>query len=200
MHQTSPRKSSHTSSHNCKRTNPVRERTTRCRWLRRLCLTRTSRILQLIFRQSRSMSSSCRVDSNYRFGRLTFDPTAGVYASVWRGSLERNLSAFSRSARGSGHWGTTFHKLGPRISAVGRFCCRNRHTDGARRLVHFLKPSFVSRWFVGATYARFYCRLQRLRSEKRGERWWRGDQLGKPAEVLRNRCQRELERGPAWPA
>jgi hypothetical protein len=23
------------------------------------------------------MSSSCRVDSNYRFGRLTFDPTAG---------------------------------------------------------------------------------------------------------------------------
>src|SRR5258708_15839412 len=66
MHQTSPRKSSHTSSHSCKPTNPVRERTTRCPWLLHLCLTRTSRILQLIFRQSRSMSSRCRVHSNYR--------------------------------------------------------------------------------------------------------------------------------------
>src|SRR5258707_10823522 len=67
MHQTLPRKSSHTSSHSCKRTNPVRERTTRCPWLLHLCLTRTSRILQLIFRQSRSMSSRRRVDSNHRF-------------------------------------------------------------------------------------------------------------------------------------
>jgi hypothetical protein len=42
--------------------------------------------------------------------------------------------------------------------------------------------------------------LQRLRSAQRGERWWPGDQLGKPAKVLRNRCQRELELGTAWPA
>jgi hypothetical protein len=40
----------------------------------------------------------------------------------------------------------------------------------------------------------------RLRSAQRDERWWPGDQLGKPAEVLRNRCQRELELGAAWPA
>src|SRR5258708_19382750 len=79
MHQTSPRKSSHTSSHNCKRTNPVPERTTLCRWSLHLCPTRTSKILQLILRQSRSMSSRCRVDSNYRFGTLTFDPTTGAY-------------------------------------------------------------------------------------------------------------------------
>ena len=32
------------------------------------------------------------------------------------------------------------------------------------------------------------------------ERRWPGDQLGKPAKVLRNRCQRELELGTAWPA
>src|SRR5258706_14085407 len=42
--------------------------------------------------------------------------------------------------------------------------------------------------------------MQRLRSAQRGEGWWPGDQLGKPAEVLRNRCQRELELGTAWPA
>jgi hypothetical protein len=42
--------------------------------------------------------------------------------------------------------------------------------------------------------------LQRLRSAQRGERRWPGDQLCKPAEVLRNRCQRELELGTAWPA
>jgi hypothetical protein len=29
---------------------------------------------------------------------------------------------------------------------------------------------------------------------------WPGDQLGKPAKVLRNRCPRELELGTAWPA
>src|ERR1700730_16805504 len=66
-HRTLPPRSSRTSSHSCKRLSPVRERTTRCRWWLRLCLIRTSRILQLIFRQSRSMSSRCRVDSNYRF-------------------------------------------------------------------------------------------------------------------------------------
>ena len=38
----------------------------------------------------------------------------------------------------------------------GRFCCRNRHTDGAGRLVHFLKPSIVTRWIVRTTYARLY--------------------------------------------
>jgi len=41
-------------------------------------------------------------------------------------------------------------------SVVGRFCCRNRHTDGAGRLVDFLKPSIVTRWIVRATYARLY--------------------------------------------
>jgi len=64
----------------------------------------------------------------------------------------------------------------------------------------FLKPSIVTRWIVRATYARLYRRLQRLRSAQRGE-WWRpGDQLGQPTEVLRNRRQRELELGTAWPA
>jgi hypothetical protein len=43
-----------------------------------------------------------------------------------------------------------------RMSACGRFCCRNRHADGAGRLVHFLKPSIVTRWIVRATYARLY--------------------------------------------
>jgi hypothetical protein len=42
------------------------------------------------------------------------------------------------------------------MSVNGRFCCRNRHTDGAGRLVHFLKPSIVTRWIVRATYARLY--------------------------------------------
>jgi hypothetical protein len=41
-------------------------------------------------------------------------------------------------------------------SVRGRFCCRNRHTDGAGRLVDFLKPSIVTRWIVRATYARLY--------------------------------------------
>jgi hypothetical protein len=34
----------------------------------------------------------------------------------------------------------------------------------------------------------------------RGDWWWPGDQLGKPAKVLRNRGQRELELGTAWSA
>jgi hypothetical protein len=42
--------------------------------------------------------------------------------------------------------------------------------------------------------------LQRLRSARRGDWWWPGDQLGKPAKVLRNRRPRELELGTAWPA
>jgi hypothetical protein len=42
--------------------------------------------------------------------------------------------------------------------------------------------------------------MQRLRSVRRGDWWWPGDQLGKPAKVLRNRCPRELELGAAWPA
>jgi hypothetical protein len=42
--------------------------------------------------------------------------------------------------------------------------------------------------------------LQRLRSARRGDWWWPGDRLGKPAKVLRNRCPRELELGTAWPA
>jgi hypothetical protein len=33
-------------------------------------------------------------------------------------------------------------------SAYGRFCWRNRHADGAGRLVHFLKPFIVTRWIV----------------------------------------------------
>src|SRR4029077_15933653 len=85
-------------------------------------------------------------------------------------------------------------------SGRGRFCCRTRHTDGAGRLGHFLKPSIVTPCMVRAPYAGLYSRLQRLRSAQRGERWWPGNQLGKPAEVLRNRCQRELELGTAWPA
>src|SRR5258707_12910687 len=35
------------------------------------------------------------------------------------------------------------------MSTVGRFCCRNRHIDGAGRLVHFLKLSIVTRWLCG---------------------------------------------------
>jgi hypothetical protein len=42
--------------------------------------------------------------------------------------------------------------------------------------------------------------LQRLGRAQRGDWWWPGDQLGKPAEVLRNCSQRELELGTAWPA
>jgi hypothetical protein len=30
------------------------------------------------------------------------------------------------------------------MSALCRFCCRNRHADGAGRLVPFLKPSVVA--------------------------------------------------------
>jgi signal transduction histidine kinase len=37
--------------------------------------------------------------------------------------------------------------------------------------------------------------LQRLRSTQRGDWRWPGDELGEPAEVLRNRGQRELELG-----
>jgi hypothetical protein len=36
------------------------------------------------------------------------------------------------------------------------FCLRNRHTDDAVRLTHFLKPSVATRWIVRATYARLY--------------------------------------------
>src|SRR5271168_836017 len=85
-------------------------------------------------------------------------------------------------------------------SPVGRFCCRNRHTDAAGGLKHFLTRSIAIRGIVRATYARLYRRLQRLRSPQRGDWRWPGDQLGKPAEVLRNRGQRELELGAAWPA
>jgi hypothetical protein len=42
--------------------------------------------------------------------------------------------------------------------------------------------------------------LATLRSAQSGDRWWPGDQLGKPAKVLSNRSQRELELGTAWPA
>jgi hypothetical protein len=42
--------------------------------------------------------------------------------------------------------------------------------------------------------------LQQLGSPRRGDWWWPGDKLGKPAKVLRNRSQRELELGTAWPA
>src|ERR1700694_2957468 len=42
--------------------------------------------------------------------------------------------------------------------------------------------------------------LATLRSAQRGDWWWPGDQLSKPAEVLSNRSQRELELGTAWPA
>ena len=42
------------------------------------------------------------------------------------------------------------------MSPFGRFCCRNRHADGAGRRVHFLKPSIVTRGMVRATYARLY--------------------------------------------
>jgi hypothetical protein len=30
-------------------------------------------------------------------------------------------------------------------SVPGRFCCKSRHTDGAGRLMHFLKPSVATR-------------------------------------------------------
>jgi len=91
------------------RINPVRERTTPCRWLRRLYLTRTSRILQLIFRQSKSMSSNCRVDSI--IGSVhDVRPTAGAYArfgeGLWsaivrhpQGSRKRTLVAHSHNLR-----------------------------------------------------------------------------------------------------
>jgi hypothetical protein len=85
-----------------------------------------------------------------------------------------------------------------RTAAVGGFCCRNRHTDAAGGLEHFLKRSIVNRWMLRATYARLY--LQRLRSTQRGDWRWPGDQLGKPAKVLRNRGPRELELGTAWSA
>jgi hypothetical protein len=50
---------------------------------------------------------------------------------------------------------------GPAATCIGmsvscRFCCRNRHADGAGRLVPFLKPSVATRWVVRAAYARLY--------------------------------------------
>jgi len=63
-----------------------------------------------------------------------------------------------------------------------------------------LKASVAARRIVRATYARLYCRLQWLRSTRRDDWWWPGDHLGKPAKVLRNCGQRELEQGTARPA
>ena len=48
------------------------------------------------------------------------------------------------------------HRQLPRTAALRRFCCRNRHADGAGRLVPFLKPSVATRWVVRAAYARLY--------------------------------------------
>ena len=57
-------------------------------------------------------------------------------------------------------------KLGAQVSPIyihdlyrvrfAQILLQNRHTDGAGRLVHFLKPSIVTRWIVRATYARLY--------------------------------------------
>src|SRR6185295_5900351 len=58
-------------------------------------------------------------------------------------------------------------------------CWRNRHTEGAERLVHFLKPTIITRGIVRRLTLDFTDALQRLRSAQRGERWWPGDQLGK---------------------
>src|SRR6266404_2452720 len=53
-------------------------------------------------------------------------------------------------------------------SVHGRFCCRNRHTDGAGRLVHFLKPSIVTRWIVRATYDSTLLTLATLTQRTKG--------------------------------
>ena len=66
LHRTSPARSSPISSRSCRRSNPARERTMRCRWSRHPCLTRTLRISQPIFRRSRSASANCR-DGRPRF-------------------------------------------------------------------------------------------------------------------------------------
>src|SRR5438309_8019948 len=60
----------------------------------------------------------------------------------------------------------TFTK-GAVTSALCRFCCRNRHTDGAGRLVDFLKPSIVTRWIVRATYALLTLATLTQRTERR---------------------------------
>src|SRR5438874_1304280 len=65
---------------------------------------------------------------------------------------------------------------------------------------HLLKPSVATRWIVRGGLRSTLLTLATLRRARRGEWWWPGDQLGKPAKVLRNRCQRELELGTAWPA
>jgi hypothetical protein len=85
------------------------------------------------------------------------------------------------------------------MSALCRFCCRNRHTDGAERLVHFLKPSINHppdcagdlRWTL-LTRATLTQRTKG-RTVVAGRPTWQ-------ACVLCNRCQRELELGTAWPA
>ena len=65
---------------------------------------------------------------------------------------------------------------------------------------HLLKPSVATRWIVRGGLRSTLLTLATLRRARRGEWRWPGDQLGKPAKVLRNRCQRELELGTAWPA
>ena len=42
-----------------------------------------------------------------------------------------------------------YSKAGLTGMALGGFCCRNRHTDGAERLVHFLEPSIITRGLCG---------------------------------------------------
>src|SRR5437899_1074204 len=63
----SPARPSHTSLHSYKRSNPVRGRVKRCRWLLHRCRIRTLRILPPIFRQSRLRSSRSLADSAFRY-------------------------------------------------------------------------------------------------------------------------------------
>ena len=48
-----------------------------------------------------------------------------------------------------------------------------------------------TRWYWGAQWLREVCLYGRRRSDEK---------FGEPAEVLRDRCQRELELGAAWSA
>ena len=64
----------------------------------------------------------------------------------------------------------------------------------------FLKPPVATCSIERVAYALLYGRPRRLGNTRGGRWWWPGNQLGKPTKVLRDRCQRELELGTAWPA
>ena len=124
----------------------------------------------------------------------------GKPQSTWLDVAIGSTTALTARNATSGLPRSTHHQTGAVAPVGADFVAEIGMPTARGRLVHFLKPFIVTRWIVRATYARLYRGLQRLRSAHRGDWWWPGDQLGKPAEVLRNRSPRELELGTAWPA